>query len=264
MTDTDIPLLMDYLNGYWDAQKEARLQQRIASGALDPQELQAMQQIYAQTGQLPEPVPSGRLRQNFYAMLSTTDRQPAVSLWQRSLQWLHQNPSVRLSQVAAALALLLLGIAAGYWLKPTHGYETQIAGLTSEVQQMRQAMVLTLLDQPSATQRLKAVSISTDLSRADEKIYQALLRTLNEDTQVNVRLAALEALLRYGQEPRVRQGLVQSIPQQDSPLVQIALAEAMVALQEAQAVAPLKTLLKKEDLNDTAKQAIEQSLQILI
>ncbi len=261
MTDTDIPLLMDYLNGYWDEQKEAQLQQMIASGALDRQELQAMQQIYAQTGQLPEPAPSGRLRQNFYAMLSTTDEQP-IRFSQWSLSWF--QATVRLSHLTAALALLLLGMAAGYWLKPTQDYETQIAGLSGQVQQMRQAMVLTLLDQPSAMQRLKAVSISTDLSKADEKIYQALLKTLNQDTQVNVRLAALEALLRYGQEPLVRQGLVQSIPQQESPLVQIALADAMVALQEAQAIAPLKTLRTKEGINDTAKQAIEKSLQILI
>lgn len=261
MKEIDILLVMDYLDGHWDPEKEAQLQSLIQAGDLGLKELQEWKHLYQQTGKLPQPIPSGRLQENFYAMLSA---EPGMNPWQQIVRWFRQDPAIRLSHIAVGMVVLLIGIAIGYQLSPAQQYEDRISSLSGEMEQMREAMVLTLLDQPSAVQRLKAVSISTDLSGADGKIYHALLKTLNEDTQVNVRLAALEALLRYGQDPIVRRGLVQSIPQQESPLVQIALANAMVALQETQAVDPLKNLLEQHDLNEVAKQAIEQSIQILI
>ncbi|MEM9671896.1 MAG: HEAT repeat domain-containing protein [Bacteroidota bacterium] len=255
-------LIMDYLEGNWNLEKEAQLQQLIANGKIDTKELADWQQIYQQSGELPTPTPSARMRENFYTMLGEWDSAPKLSWWQRITESL--NGSVRVSQLVAGALVLAVGIALGFWLSPAQRYESQIVHLSSEVQQMREAMVLTLLEQPSAMQRLKAVSISTDLSSATDKVHHALLRTLNEDAQVNVRLAALEALLPYAQDSLVRQGLVQSIAQQDDPLMQIALAQAMVELQEKKAVEPLEDLLEQENLNQDAKQTIENSLKVLI
>ncbi|WKN40925.1 HEAT repeat domain-containing protein [Tunicatimonas pelagia] len=255
-------LIMDYLEGHWNDQKEAKLQQLLASGEISQEELSDWQMLYEESPQLPTPAPSSQLRENFYSMLGSWEQAQTPSWWQRLLQSF--NTSIRVSQLVTAILLLLVGVAVGFWLSPVQRYESQIGQLSSEVQQMREAMVLTLLEQPSAMQRLKAVSISTDLSSSTEKIHHALLRTLNEDAQVNVRLAALEALLPYAHNSLVRQGLVQSIAQQNDPLIQIALAQAMVQLQEKQAVAPLKDLLEKESLNQDVQQTIEQSLEILI
>lgn len=266
MKDIHMVLAIDYLEGHWDAEKEAQLQYLISTGEIDPAELQAWKQIHQQTGELPHPLPSDQLSNKFYSMLGSWEMQPKTNLWQKLSQWFQQNPSVRLSHLVAGAAMLILGITVGFWLGlgSAQQNEKQMAVLSGEVQQMREMMILTLLEQPSATQRLKAVSISTDLLQADPKVYNALLKTLNEDSHVNVRLAALEALLHYGQDPVVRQGLVQAIPGQESPQVQIALAEAMTILQEPGAVDQLKHLLKQEDLNEVARQTIERSIQILI
>lgn len=255
-------LIMDYLEGRWDDQKETQLQQLLTSGEISQEELSDWQMLYQKSEQLPVPAPSGQLRENFYSMLGSWEQSQTPSWWQRFLQPF--NASIRVSQLITAALLLFIGVAVGFWLSPTQRYESQIGQLSSEVQQMREAMVLTLLEQPSAMQRLKAVSISTDLSSSTEKIHHALLRTLNEDPQVNVRLAALEALLPYASDSLVRQGLVQSIAQQNDPLIQIALAQTMVELQEKQAVEPLEDLLKKDGLNQDAQQTIKQSLEILI
>lgn len=255
-------LIMDYLEGRWDDQKEAQLQQLIAAGDIDPRELSDWKQIQQFSEELPTPVPSDQLRQNFYSMLGEWQSSPQPRSWQR--RWQELNVSIRLSQLAAGALVLAIGIGLGWWLSPAQRYESQIVHLSSEVQQMREAMVLTLLEQPSAMQRLKAVNISTDLTATDTKIHHALLRTLNEDSQVNVRLAALEALLPYASDSLVRQGLVQSIAQQNDPLIQIVLAQAMVELQEKQAVGALEDLLERENLNQDAKQTIERSLQVLI
>ena len=78
----------------------------------------------------------------------------------------------------------------------------------------------------------------------------ALLSTLNNDPNVNVRLATLEALAPLADDPAVRLGLVHSLTRQDSPLVQSALADVMVQLQERRSVKPLRELLRQANLDE--------------
>ena len=77
-------------------------------------------------------------------------------------------------------------------------------------------------------------------------------------------LAALEALIKFSGVPSVREGLVKSIVQQKSPLVQSALVDAMLKLQEKKSVRPLQQLLNTKDLNQSIKVKIEKSIPQLI
>jgi hypothetical protein len=87
---------------------------------------------------------------------------------------------------------------------------------------------------------------------------------LNEDPNVNVRLSTLEALVKLSREPRVREGLVRSINLQESPIMQSAIADVMVKLQEKSSVQYLKRLMNKKGLNQMVKLNIEKSIQKLI
>ena len=73
----------------------------------------------------------------------------------------------------------------------------------------------------------------------------------------------LEALTHYTENPLVREGLVQSILQQESPLVQAALADVMLRLQEKKAIKPLKKLLQQKGLNEMVKTRIEETISRL-
>jgi HEAT repeat protein len=121
-----------------------------------------------------------------------------------------------------------------------------------------------MLENPSASERIRAVGYTDEMSSASRKVIDALLTTLNQDANVNVRLITLDALARLSANPIVREGLVQSISRQDSPLVQSAIADLMVKLQEKRSVKPLQKLLRKKDLNEMVKTKIEQSIQKLI
>ena len=134
----------------------------------------------------------------------------------------------------------------------------------NEIKEMRETMTLTLLQQPKATERLKAVSFTSEIENPDIKVIMALLNTLDRDPNINVRLGSLDALVEYVGNPVVREGLINSITKQDSPLVQVALADIMIALQEKRSVPELKKLLEKRDLNETAKERLEQSIKTLI
>ncbi|MCK8495675.1 HEAT repeat domain-containing protein [Spirosoma sp. RP8] len=229
----------------------------------------ATQQLWSQLDSLAVPEPSERMRVRFDAMLDTykdsvsSEQATGLTSFVAKLRtfW---TPQMAL-RLAYSLALIGFGILVGYWSpnRPVLAYQQQVDSLSSQVQEMRQMMLLSLIDNPSASERLRAVSYTDDLNQANERVVEALLTTLNKDPNVNVRLVTLEALAKLADDPTVRQGLVQSLTRQESPLVQAALADVMVKLQEKRSIKPLQQLLRQERLNDLVKSKIQESLKAL-
>jgi len=73
----------------------------------------------------------------------------------------------------------------------------------------------------------------------------------------------LEALSPYGKQSEVRQALIQSIKLQNSPLVQVALADAMIMLQEKAAVESFKDMLQSEDVDESIKPKLQSTIETL-
>lgn len=171
-------------------------------------------------------------------------------------------------QLALSIVMIAVGVAGGYLLHSPGNtrvaQNVQIDSLTQQVSQMKQVMMLSLLSDQSASQRIKAVAYTDDMSSVDAKVLAALFTTLNEDPNVNVRLATLEALLRHASDPDVRAGLVKSIDLQESPLMQTAIADAMVKLQEKSSVESLRKILERKGLNQMVRVNIEKNIQKLI
>jgi len=140
----------------------------------------------------------------------------------------------------------------------------QLKVLADQVHEMREMVMLALLENPSASERIRGVSYASDIKTINKNVLDALFSTLNNDPNSNVRLITLDALTRYADVPAVRRGLVQSILQQGSPLVQAAMADVMLRLQEKKAVQPLKELLEQKDLNEMVRTKIKQTLTRLI
>jgi hypothetical protein len=136
--------------------------------------------------------------------------------------------------------------------------------MSLQIENMRELMLFSLVDNPSASKRLQAVSYSGELENLNDKVIGVLFTALNEDPNINVRIATLESLLKYSDNPKVRAGLVNSITQQESPLVQSAMVDAMVKLQEKSSVKQFRQLLNRKDLNNSVKTKIETSILQLI
>ena len=264
--------LADYLTGQLPEAEHLALEPHLAGCPACSEELEAVQRVWRTLGQATTPEPSPNLRPEFYAMLAgfkdtlgteSTYSPKGLWRWLRALQL--PQPALRL---AYSVALLAAGVAGGYWLnnqpKALPTGQQQLAALTAQVGETRQLMLLALIDNPSATERLRAVSYTKELNgAADTKVTEALLSTLNHDDNVNVRLATLEALAPLAADPNVRLGLVHTLTKQESPLVQSALADVMVQLQERRSVPRLRALLKQANLDNTVKSKIEESIQTL-
>ena len=250
--------------------EESMLEKHLAGCADCRREAAHYRQLHQQLALLPVPEPDGpKMQADFQAMLAGYERaqseaSPSVPDWLRG--WFQVAWTSPLAgRLAFGLGMLLVGLAAGYWFAPKTGGPVLPESMAGAGETGgRQDMVLTLISQSSATDRLKAVGYTSELQQADERVIKALLFTLNHDENVNVRLVTVEALSRFADDPTVREGLVRSIMQQESPLVQVALADAMVALHEKRSVAPLRELLGRQGTDVYVKEKLKSSIRVLL
>ncbi|MEO0570244.1 MAG: HEAT repeat domain-containing protein [Bacteroidota bacterium] len=211
------------------------------------------------------PETSEQMDNTFFNMLSAEVEAQGKS--NHSVQYYLDNIFHWLFKPQLAYGLLFAVLAAVYfWPTPNNRRDSldTIKVADSETEQVREKLVLTLLEQPSANKRLEGVSEANKIGKVDDQVINALLKTLNKDLNVNVRLAAIESLTNYVEHPKVRQGLIQSIPNQESPIIQVTLANLMLALEEKKSIEPFKQLLEKPELDTTVKKKIEKTIKSII
>jgi HEAT repeat protein len=107
------------------------------------------------------------------------------------------------------------------------------------------------------------VTYSYQVAQPDPQVEQELLHTVNHDSNVNVRLSAVDAIAKFAKNPEVRRALVDSIPVQDSPLVQIALIDLLLQLNDKDAVPALRKLALDKETNEAVRQRAESAVQKL-
>jgi len=105
----------------------------------------------------------------------------------------------------------------------------------------------------SASQRMNGVTVAYKLEKADDEIVNVLVKTMNEDTNTNVRLAALEALGKFQTEPTVRKALIASLSTQKDPMVQIALIQLLVKMKEKGVMKDLERMTKDKTIMRAVK-----------
>ncbi len=234
------------------------------NSSLSKEEVNNLKNLYTDLGNIELPLPSDSMKINFQKKLDDYKLKNTINP-RFKINWtnLAEIFGLRTNVLKPAffVIIFLLGTIAGVVI---NNGKTQTNQLISELQNSQKTLMLTLLEQPSATQRLKAVNLSDNLNAPDEIIINALFTTLNNDENVNVRMAAIEALFKYSNQPEVREGLIESIPHQNSPLVLITLSKAMVILQEKGSVKKLKQFLKDNQMDENVKNQINKNIQKLI
>jgi hypothetical protein len=259
---------VDYLTGELPAGELSEFRAHLASCPACREELEGLSAVWTNLGVLPQESPSGALRGRFYGLLEAykeglgKDRDKmglGQILSQRLRRLLPRNPAY---QIALALVLMAAGLGSGYLLnlRSRTTARTEVAGLRDEVDEMKRLVAVSLLKQASPSERLLGVSWSARIDRPGDEIIQALLDTLNHDSNVNVRLAAADALYLFYNHAEVKEGLVDSLARQTSPLVQMSLINLLVEIRERRAVEALRQLVQEEKLNPKVKKRAELGL----
>jgi len=224
-------------------------------------ELDELKTVWTQLGNVPASEPGADLRARFDLMLEAYQnglQRPVVParmvrMWQRPM-----------FEFAAAAAVLVLGIFIGSRMPaPAAPPSPELAELRSELSQTRQMVALSLMQQQSATDRLKGVSWSYQLREPGADVLHALLEVLTHDPNINVRLATVDALRQFGNQPVVRRGLIDAMRHDESPMVQIALIDLAVDLHEKESINTLRQLTQDQGTDPAVRDRAEKGLEEL-
>lgn len=261
-------LMMDYLAGRLNESERAKFDAMIAEKPEYSQELVELQQLMGlidQHNQQDIPEPSAQMDQNFYAMLHEAVRdevQAQRSWWQRLKQWL-QLPQIR--RFTYAFSFLAMGVLLGHYLQLLNQQSAvEAQRLALKDQQIQALAVLSLLDMPSANKRLMAIQLAAMTSQPNDAVVEALLTTLQQDRNVNVRLQALDALSLHANSNAVKTGLVAAMAHQESPMVQVALVKLLRQVKAPGAAAAIEQLLQRPNLIEPVRTELSKSLNELI
>jgi len=258
--------LLELLHGKLSPEEEEEVIAGLEKSGITREEIESMRSVSQIIDNVPVPEPSERMDKRFYTMLEEEQKralpgEPEAPMKRSSFASVI-TPGLR---IAAGIALFLLGWFASGWsgsLSPAGN--KQLTNLAGEVKQLKETLILTMMQQSSPVERIKAVNMVGDFDKADNQIIESLIGVLNNDSNSNVRLLALDALIRYSSVPEVREGLIASIGNQTSPLVQLRLAEIMLALNEKRAVPEFQKVLQNASLNYSVRDKLNEAVVVLL
>ncbi|MFQ5637315.1 MAG: hypothetical protein ACE5IR_04915 [bacterium] len=262
-------VLPDFLTRTLENSLELDLQVHLSTCQKCKNEVDSLAAIWGNLEQIPEQEPGPALHDRFQAMLETymAGQQHSESrrMWRDAMEkWLDRWwPRQPVFQFGLAVAFLIFGLVTGYQMQSTQSGNQDLAQLHNEVRNLRQLVTTSLLQNQSSSERLRGVSYSYRMERPDRQTLGTLINTLNYDPNLNVRLASIDALSTFYEKPYVRQGLIESLSRQTSPLIQIALINLLVETQEKDAVNTFKMLQNNEIFNQTVRKRAAWALEQL-
>jgi hypothetical protein len=267
-------VFLDYQAGTLSTTDAAAVREHLQT-CLDCQRAWAGQQeTWTMLERLPAEEPSPRLRTNFYAMLDTHLRAaqapgPFVLMRDRLDRFFaHLVPARPALQFAFSVALLAVGLVVGTRYlpsaaptpQPDPATQRQLAELQRKVDSMGQLVAYSLAQQQPANTRLQQVAATVQRGTTDAQTLADLVGTLAFDPSTNVRLSALEALYAHADQPVVRQGVLTSLPRENSPLVQLAMIDFLTAVRDRDAAPAFEALTRDAAIDKAVRDAAQRAL----
>ena len=237
-------------------EETAAVRQHLAECANCREESAALSDLWASLGSIDEgrldATSTRRMRARLDAMLESDDGA------HRSAREARRGLGA-----AAAVALLAIGLAFGRYSVTPASSSPELDAMREELQDLRHMVTLTLMQQQSATDRLKGVSWSGQIDAPRNDIVQALLDALANDPNVNVRLASLDALERFADRDVVRRAAIDAVETQMSPLVQIALIDFIVKTGERGSLDTLKRIANDPQVHEAVRARATWGVRVL-
>ena len=263
-TEEVIALIPDYLEGNLTKEAHEKVKAYVAESEVCQKELKEYQELLKAFKEEPLVQPSNTLEEHFLKVLEEEKQQTvkvvslATDAKSRNGNWING-----LFKIAASIALLVTAFYSGRYFKSQEA-EAEIAKIEQEQIQLKQTTMMSLLENQSASKRIQAVSYIDGIKSPNNAVVQAIADRMLHDENTNVRLAAVEALTRFGSSKLVKLAFVEALGIEKDPSVQIAIIQNLVKLQEKGAVAPMKKLLEQEDTQPFVKDEINQVLSEII
>ncbi len=255
--------LIDYLEGNLTDEQMKSVEIQVQQSEIWRKTLTNLQALEQLMEAVPMVQPSKNLNLRFQQLLQE-EKQKMVLTPSPKTRNIYTLEWKKALQIAAAIILLILGTGIGIQWKNNQGQEQEIASLKKKILETQKLLALSMMDQSSASDRIKGVNISLKNIEADERILEALINRMNLDANINVRLKAIEALASFEKNNKVIVALIKALQNQQSPEVQIAIIEVLTDLRAKDAVHPFQQLLQDQRTMEVVKTKAASGIEALL
>jgi hypothetical protein len=138
---------------------------------------------------------------------------------------------LRLISVAASIVLVF---SVFFWMQ-----NSEVSAETKEV-------LAFLVDDSAGTRLTGVYKFEDEFEKEDSKIINTLIKILHDDTNANVKIATIDALLKYPTNEKIRISLITALEKEKTPLVQIKIIKSLSFLKENRAQKPLEDLINSK------------------
>lgn len=268
-------LIIEYIEGSLDRDNRRSFDEHLSSCAECETELVNMKSLWLKLDDIEMEEPSEALKKNFDKMIDSyslgMNNNTGTSLYEMFSNWLESWwPKRPVTQFAAAVAVLVIGLVTGLNISERNGSNSEIDQIKTEMNSLNQVVMASLLNESSAMDRISGLTMTGQLTstgqlkNVDRQFYSTLLLLLNSDSNVNVRMAAVNALANFSDNEYVRHELVKSLNLQSSPLVQIALIDLLASIKEPESSPTLVKLINDPGINVHVKERAKIALKEFI
>ncbi len=258
--------IIDYLDNKLDKEENLEIEKHLETCERCLDEFRDLQQVMKLISGKEEVEPDDSLRINFYHMLHSEIKKSKVGGTAEtagtSTAWYNRG----IFRIAAGFALLICGTLIGIMIQSgiRNSHQAQLKQLKSEVTDLKKAAMFTMLKEESSSYRIQALNYAEELDTPDENLIEVLVKTLNTDKNVNVRMAAAYALSKYADQQPVCDSLVKSLSLQSDPILQVTLINILVERREKSAVKPIQKIITDENTLEDVKNVAENGIKLLI
>lgn len=260
-------LMIDYLDNKLEPEQVRQIEKHLETCERCLDGLKNTQSLLQMMSGEEMEKPDESLRINFYHMLhgeiKRNEENKTAPAKEASVHWYERN----IYRIAAGVALLIAGTFIGmiiYSGFSGSGQAKELSQLKSEVTELRKTAMFTMLKDVSPSNRLQAVDYANSIDFPDENIVNAIVKTLNNDKNVNVRMAAAYALTKFTGVQSVRDSLVKSLSIQTDPIMQVTLINILVELREKNALKPIEQIISSDKTMQEVKKVAENGVKMLI
>jgi len=259
--------MVDYLDKNLDEDISLEIDKHLETCEKCLDELRDTQQVLNLISNEENVLPDSSLRINFYHMLQNEIKKGVgkdnITKSDHFRPW-YNNTVFR---VAAGVALLICGTFIGLLIHSGFNNTTasnELKQLRNEIYDLKKATMYTMLKEESSSDRLQAVRYIEDLDKPDQNVIDVLVKTLNTDRNVNVRMAAAYALSKFADQRMVIDSLVKSLSVQRDPILQVTLINILAEKKEKSALKPIQEIIANRSTMKEVKTVAQNSLRVLM
>lgn len=241
--------LYDYNEGTLDVNSIKVIEKHIQECTSCASKLKKEIYLNETFSKLKEYKPSERLRSNFYS-----------SLYNKETKQKNRYKLIKsIFGIAASILILIMGFYLG---KYSHdkSIKKQISEMAIKNKVYKKEMLLALIENNSVSKRIQGINEFESFGDLDSDVIESLLSRIKFDTNVNVKLMALDALHKNIDSEFIRDELLMIIEITNALKVKLEIIKLLMNDNEKRLLNPMKQILKTEDL----PQAIEEQLKLNI